>query len=116
MNQQIFAELYAGQFVKVARYGEAYNGTKGRVVGYRNNMGNDDNNIFIEVEGLGTDSGWNKNDILYKVVNDIKYNCYLFPFSVLEPLIQPKAGPDDCDDCGAVGEEKCKESCPNANN
>lgn len=42
------------------------------------------------------------------------YHCLPKYLYLITPLIFNTY--DDCDDCGAVGKEKCKESCPNKEN
>lgn len=124
MDSKTFAELYADQFVKVINYDEKYYGSYnnekiGRVVGYSrtHHVGFGDNyhNIYIEISKLPVSAGWNKKEIDILVVdsNSIRNGIYVYPVYNLQPVIQPKTEPDDCDDCGAVGEQACKEGCPN---
>lgn len=56
---------------------------------------------------IGKVMGCGRNFIDIETIN---HGLYYFLIEYLRPLNNL---PDDCDECGAVGEEECKSNCPN---
>lgn len=68
------------------------------------------NNSYDEINDES--AGW------YLVIPDdgriIYNNCFEIENLIIRPLPPaPSNEPDNCDDCGAIGEEECKIGCPN---
>lgn len=115
MTPKEFAEKYVG---KVAIYtGRDFKDTTGIVVGY------DERRVFLaSVKRLY--QGRRMAELptqlpagciaLVKLPPEIIWGGYSVQGLQLVEPIEIKFGPDDCLDCGAKGEEKCKPNCPNA--
>lgn len=114
MKAKAFAEKYVGQEVKVDGY-VVYNGLIGRVVGYDSDGNNYLDRVIIQQsshkEGF---SIINSNGTTIILDNPTRRNdkCMGFQPGYLS-VISTSNLPDNCDDCGAVGNEVCKEGCPN---
>lgn len=116
-----FARKYAGQEVVVINYTQEQelNGTMGRVVAFEIDDGSlwDDLRVIIELNDYI--SGYNPHLNFVVDPSTIKtHSCLRFPPQCLYPMPSPTLSnaPDNCDDCGAVGEQRCKDSCPNREN
>lgn len=103
MTSKEFAETHAGCMVMI-NYG-IYKGEVGRVIGYSGSV-----SICIE---LNKTYGSYYQPIFVVDYNTIRGMKWYFCFTDL--ILMPKISntPDSCDDCGAVGEEECKNNCPN---
>lgn len=68
----------------------------------------------------------NKYNGIIGEITGIEYNCisiitpekhrYIFLPKYLRVIDPPIYYPDDCDNCGAKGKQKCKKDCPNKEN
>lgn len=119
MNCEEYAKKYAGKNVRVVA--GAYTGSIGIVSGWLRDLW-----ILLEIkyyviyrfpfkpmfsyDTTHTFVGWGLTRILPKYM---KWDAIpLTELELMEPLIQSNT-PDNCDDCGAIGEAPCKEGCPN---
>lgn len=107
-DNEVFAKKYSGIIVRHKK-----EGLLGRVVGY-NHGGS-----LILMEYVSGDV-YKTNDTsawqLTTYINNDKYYFHSSIYSLIppeEPIFNTNSAPDNCDDCGAVGEQKCKDNCPN---
>lgn len=121
MNSKKYAEKYAGRLVKVKTDG-AHRGAVGLVSGYYGPH----NWILLEViespridsyEQIRTNNKiyWGQFVFTRQLPLTIKWCTASIDGLELMPEIIISNAPDNCDDCGAVGEEVCKKDCPNKN-
>lgn len=118
-NTLDFCREYAGWIVEIEGNPRA---DYGRVVGYYKSIFNPDllNEHYIIVELLDKiEYGFTYDHQKCQAVVEprtIRNRCLGIVMRRLKPLtppITPISLPDNCDDCGAVGEESCALTCPN---
>lgn len=115
---ETFARIHAGRKIIIRGYDQLrqssvkYNELIGRIVGF--DLYSNDNRVVIEPDN-GRKGSMYVDDRTYVVVelHTITHSCLRFPPDYLQFILDL---PDDCDDCGAKGDQPCNNNCPNKEN
>lgn len=121
MNTPDFVEKYCGQEVKIINTDKTL--SFGHIIGYcvpgSGNVYHGQVLIRISrgiIKEYHIRAAFSNNWVIkaYIPTNEvIAWSCR-FPQDIeLVELPTPSNKPDDCDDCGAIGNESCKSDCPN---
>lgn len=123
MNEEEFVDKYLGQLVRIRNVKNS--DSIGNVIGYCGKKSDNSysGQVLIRVvEGyhlshLRREFGYSSKGWVFKVeipATECVNWLVALPENI-ELLESPPISnaPDNCDDCGAVGEEECKEECPN---
>lgn len=122
MTAEKFAKTYANNIAVISNYTDGLDGIVGRIIGYDCGSHGDSNHCVI-IENDPVDNNIDYNSYLtgfvfhgYSVVDisTIQHKCLRIQPKYLSILYKPTSPlPDNCDDCGAIGEQPCKDNCPN---